>query len=138
MKIVAVFLAIIVVVAVIFGFDFSVYEVEDLSVYPELPFSEVVTGLTESTYSGLQHIFPFLQNASDEMLSVFNSVSEDIPPFLTEEQEFYYKSLLLVKDEMNWFDRLKFTMASIRKLPLSVFEDLYAKYYNRSGVSGDY
>ena len=57
MKFIAIFIAIMIVVSSISGFDFSVYKSPDLSVYPELDFEQTVDDLTDSSHKGISFIF---------------------------------------------------------------------------------
>ena len=71
MKIMVVILALMIVVSFIYGFDFSRYNVSDLSTYPELDYDSVVHDFADASYGGITSAFGVLQDISETIFFIF-------------------------------------------------------------------
>ena len=133
-KAILIIVCVIIVLAVVFGFDFSIYELEDLSTYPDLDFGEAVNGLTEASSASISSIFGILGDVSKTAMSAIRWVANmDVPDDWTSDQLYLYTKLEEIRDEMSYFDKCRLAWVKAGILNESVLDDLYLKYYNRSG-----
>ena len=148
MKFIAIFGAIMVVVAVIAGFDFKRYNVSDLSSYPDLDYESVVCDFADSSHGAITSAFVILQDVSETIFFIFNPSAGSVDPndpdainpsdYWSEEDQFYLVELWKIRDELSLFDYLRvlWSMTKLKEAP-DYLEDLYFKYFGTEGASGD-
>ena len=133
MKAVVIFVVIMIVLAFVFGFDFNVYKVDDLSVYPELDFEHTVNEFSDESYDAISDGFTFLDSASDTLFFFFQVLGSDleVPENWSDDDKFYYSELKRIEGDLELLDkwRLDSSLKSLFKAPDYLYE-MYLKYFS--------
>lgn len=129
---------IIIIFTVLFGPPLSRFVVEDTSIYPDLEFRENTDQITDAFVSGYSTVFSILTPIANGALVFVDQFDEEYPTWWDEDQAYYYEQLMLIEDDLTWWDRMVLRLTLISKMPAGILEDLYEKYYNRSGTGGDF
>ncbi|MBO5109384.1 MAG: hypothetical protein J6D21_01585 [Clostridia bacterium] len=132
MKIIAVILVIMVVVAAITGFNFAMYKVSDLSVYPELDFATTVDEFSSASKDGINSTFTLLKGVSDSLLFLLEVMNSeyDMPEGWSDEEKYYYTELKKIEDQLNFLDRWRLDGALRHRLSAPDYlSRMYFKYF---------
>lgn len=126
-------ICILLVVAVVSGFDFSIVKKDNLKGdYPDIGFEQSTHQFVQAASNGIEMSFEILRVTAEGMRTFFEVVSSDVPYYWDQEDQDYMRALLEIVDELSWWDRVKVYYALRVENWVTApgfVEDLYYKYF---------